>query len=163
MGALNRIKTIRFFRRTKFLFFHFPITFYIEKTATPKGSQVYARNNALLRRISRPRWNEREERGKRERRESSPIKNNLPSRLVDKVYAVDNIIVLTESWALVNVIQHDYITGNLKNPRPSVKTSNLPVPRVDYLIAYRSIYRCYRIYIFISYIYTVCISVSTNN
>lgn len=93
----------------------------------------------------------------------SPIKNNLPSRLVDKVYAVDNIIVLTESWALVNVIQHDYITGNLKNPRPSVKTSNLPVPRVDYLIVYRSIYRCYRIYIFISYIYTVCISVSTNN
>lgn len=40
------------------------------------------RNDALLRRISRPRSNGR---GGGGRQESSPIKNNLPSRLVDKV------------------------------------------------------------------------------
>lgn len=64
----------------KFLFVSFFQRFYYR--IAPKGKQVYGRNDALLRRVSRTRWNGR---GGGGRRESSPIKNNLPSRLVDNV------------------------------------------------------------------------------
>lgn len=128
----------------KFLFVSFFQRFYYR--IAPKGKQVYGRNDALLRRVSRTRWNGRGEEGGGGR--VRPLKI-IFLRDWWIMCAVDNVIVLTESWALVSVIQRDYITGNLKNSRPSVKTSNLYLQSTGYLIAYRSILQCYRIYIYI--------------
>lgn len=80
---------IRFFRRRKI-----SLRFIFYYRIAPKGKQVYGRNDALLRRVSRTRWNGRGEEGGGGR--VRPLKI-IFLRDWWIMCAVDNVIVLTES------------------------------------------------------------------